>query len=92
MNRTPRRPKYSLMTSVMMKTTGHQSTPAVNESEPAWPNRLQPKGDRPSVASSAKILTPTNSAMIALATKNPVSTTKSRDVRPPSAVLMASGS
>ena len=34
MKRTPRRPKYSLMTSVMMKTTGHSRTPAVKLSEP----------------------------------------------------------
>ena len=92
MNRTPRRPKYSLMTSVMMNTIGQSSTPAVKDSEPVWPNRVQPKGSRPSVVSSAKILTPTNSAMIAFATKKPASTTKSREARGPGAALMDRGS
>ncbi len=71
--RTPRRPKYSLMTSVRMKTIGQISTPAVKLSDPDWPNRFQPNGGRPSVVSSAKILTPTNSATTALPTKNAVS-------------------
>ena len=35
MRRTPRTPKYSLMTSVMMNTTGQSITPAVKDSEPA---------------------------------------------------------
>lgn len=38
MNLTPRTPKYSLMMSVMMNTTGHSTTPVVNDSEPDCPN------------------------------------------------------
>ena len=54
------------MTSVIRKTNGHSSTPLVNDSEPLCPNRFQLNGVRPSVGSSAKIFTPTNSAIIAL--------------------------
>src|SRR5689334_17645672 len=61
----------------MMKTTGHSSTPAVKLSEPDWPNSFHSNGAMPSVVSSAKILTPMNSAISALQTKIPVSTTKS---------------
>ena len=82
--RTPRRPKYSLMTSVRMKTMGQMSTPAVKLSDPCWPNKSQPNGGRPSVFSSAKILTPTNSATTALPTKNAVSRMKRRVERAPS--------
>src|SRR5512139_680237 len=78
MSRTPRRPKYSLMTSVRMKTMGQISTPAVKLSEPTWPNRFQSSESMPIVGSSAKILTPTNSATTALPTKNAVSRMKSR--------------
>src|SRR5688572_18930333 len=81
MSRTPRTPKCSLMTSVMMKTTGQSITPAVKDSDPLLPNSRQSKGARPSVSSSAKILTPTNSAIRALVTKSPVSATNSRASR-----------
>ena len=66
MNRTPRTPKYSLMTSVMMNTIGHSITPAVNDSEPSGRTASSRSGAMPSVSSSAKILTPTNSATSAL--------------------------
>lgn len=66
MKRTPRLPKNSLMVSVMMNTTGHNKVPAVKLSEPVWPNRFQFNGAMPSVSSSAKILTPMNSANAAL--------------------------
>ncbi len=66
------------MTSVMMNTIGQISTPAVKLSEPCCPNRFQPNGGRPSVGSSAKIFTPTNSATIALPTKNAVSSMNRR--------------
>jgi hypothetical protein len=69
--RTPLRPKYSLMMSVITNTIGQSSTPAVKLSEPVCPNRFQSSGAMPSVSSSAKIFTPMNSAMIAFATKNP---------------------
>ena len=79
--RTPRTPKCSLMTSVMMNTIGHSITPAVKDSDPLCPNRRQSKGARPSVSSSAKILTPTNSAIRALVTKSPASAMNSRASR-----------
>ena len=91
MNRTPRRPKYSLMTSVITNTIGHSSTPAVKLSEPDWPNRFQPNGGSPSVGSSAKIFTPTNSAMMALAAKNAASTMNSRVDREASECAHAAG-
>src|SRR5512135_246541 len=78
MKRTPRRPKYSLTTSVITNTIGHSSTPAVKLRDPDCPNRFHPNGGKPSVVSSAKIFTPTNSAMIALAEKNAASTMNSR--------------
>ena len=81
MRRTPRTPKCSLMTSVMMNTTGQSITPAVKDSEPLCPNSRQSKGAMPSVSSSAKILTPTNSAISALVTKSPVSAMNSRASR-----------
>ena len=81
MRRTPRTPKCSLMTSVMMNTTGQSITPAVKDSDPLCPNSRQSKGARPSVSSSAKILTPTNSAISALVTKSPVSAMNSRASR-----------
>ena len=56
------------------------------------PEEAPAEGRLPSVVSSAKILTPTNSAMIAFATKKPASTTKSRAARPPRAGLMAGDS
>ncbi len=59
------------MTSVMMNTNGHTSTPAVKFSVPSMPNNDQLNGGAPSVASSAKILTPTNSPISALVRKNP---------------------
>ncbi len=71
MVRTPRTPKYSLMTSVITKTTGQISTPAVKLSDPLCPKRFQLKGAARAWSSSAKILTPTNSAISALARKNP---------------------
>ena len=76
------------MTSVMMKTIGQISTPAVKLSEPSCPNRFQPKGGRPSVVSSAKIFTPTNSATIALPTKNAVSSMNRRVERDESEAVM----
>ncbi len=91
MNRTPRRPKYSLMTSVMMNTIGQTRTPAVKLSDPCCPNRFQPNGGRPSVDSSAKIFTPTNSATIALPTKKAVNATKSRVGRESNEALTISG-
>ncbi len=73
MKRTPRRPKCSLMMSVMMNTIGQSITPAVKDSEPVWPNSRQSNGATPSESSSAKILTPTNSAISALVMKRPAS-------------------
>src|SRR5688572_18824335 len=81
MSRTPRTPKRSLMTSVMMKTTGHNITPAVKDREPLCPNNRQLNEATPSVSSSAKILTPMNSAIRALVMKSPVSAMKSRASR-----------
>jgi len=69
------------MMSVMMKTIGHSITPAVNDSEPLWPNRRQSNGASPSVSSSAKILTPTNSAISALVMNRPASAMNSRACR-----------
>ena len=46
---------------------GQTMVPAVKLSEPLWPNRLHCSGAMPSVSSSAKILTPMNSARIAFA-------------------------
>ena len=90
MSRTPRTPKCSLMTSVMMNTTGQSITPAVNDSEPLCPNRRQSNGAMPSVSSSAKILTPTNSAIRALVMKRPASARKRRASR--EATIAAAGS
>jgi hypothetical protein len=78
MKRTPRTPKYSLMMSVMMNTTGQSITPAVKDSEPDWPNRRQSNGGRPSVSSSAKIFTPMNSAMSAFVRNSPERTMNTR--------------
>jgi hypothetical protein len=61
-----------------MKMIGQSSTPAVKLNDPVWPNRLHPNGGRPSVVSSAKIFTPTNSATIALPTKKAVRPRNSR--------------
>ena len=79
--RTPRWPKNSLMMSVMMNTIGHSSVPAVKFSEPVCPNRFHSNGAMPSVSSSAKILTPMNSASTALTQKNAASTMNSRVAR-----------
>src|SRR6185436_4021776 len=87
MKRTPRTPKYSLMTSVKMNTNGHTSTPAVKLRVPSMPNSDQLNGCAPSVASSAKIFTPTNSPISALVRKNPDRKMNSRVARP-SMVLM----
>ena len=54
----------------MMNTIGHSSVPAVKLSEPVWPNRFHCNAAMPSVSSSAKILTPMNSASTALTQKN----------------------
>ena len=43
-SRTPRTPKYSLITSVMMNTNGQTSTPAVKLSVPSMPNSDQLNG------------------------------------------------
>ena len=69
------------MMSVITNTNGHNSTPAVNDSDPVCPNRFQFSGSTPSVPSSAKILTPMNSAISALATKNPDRIRNSRVAR-----------
>ena len=58
----------------MTNTTGQRITPAVKFRVPVWPNSDQLKGWSPSVVSTAKILMPTNSARIALATKMPART------------------
>lgn len=55
--------------SVIMKTTGHNKTPAERDKEPWCPNKFQFNGLRPTVGSKAKIFTPINSATIALHTK-----------------------
>ncbi|MBB6064776.1 hypothetical protein HNR76_001312 [Pseudoxanthomonas broegbernensis] len=81
MNFTPRRPKNSLMVSVMMNTTGHSRVPAVKLSEPVWPNRFHSSGRSPRVSSRAKILTPMNSASAALTQKNAASAMNSRTAR-----------
>src|SRR6185436_18887774 len=86
--RTPRTPKYSLITSVMMNTNGQTSTPAVKLSVPLMPNSDQLNGGAPSVASSAKIFTPTNSPISALVRKNPAREMNSRLARE-SVVLMS---
>ena len=54
---TIRRPKYSLMRSVITKTTGHNKTPAVKFISPTIPSFFQPNKSL-----SEKILTPINSA------------------------------
>ena len=59
------------MMSVMMNTNGHSSTPAVKFSVPLMPNNDQWNGSAPTLASSAKIFTPTNSPISALVRKNP---------------------
>src|SRR5688572_9298655 len=69
------------MTSVMMNTNGHTSTPAVKLSVPSMPNNDQLKGWAPMVASSAKILTPTNSPISALVRKKPARKMNSRLAR-----------
>src|SRR3954452_5473587 len=81
MRRTPRTPKYSLMTSVMMKTNGHTSTPAVKFSVPEIPKMDQLNGGAPSVASRAKIFTPTNSPISAFVRKNPAKKMNSEGAR-----------
>jgi hypothetical protein len=50
----------------MMNTNGHSKTPAVKFSVPPMPNSDQWNGAAPMLSSSAKILTPTNSAISAL--------------------------
>ena len=89
MKRTPRRPKYSLMMSVIRNTNGQSSTPLVNDNEPVCPNRFQSNVDMPSVGSSANIFTPTNSAISALQTRNAASTTNSRAARESSGAVSA---
>jgi len=79
--RTPRLPKYSLTVSVMMNTIGHSRVPAVKFSEPLWPNRFHCSGAMPMVSSSAKILTPMNSASTALTQKNAARPMNSRVAR-----------
>jgi hypothetical protein len=69
-NRTPFLPKYSLIMSVMINTTGHNKTPAVKLNE----RLLSPKNERligsmPINFSSENIFTPINSASRAFATK-----------------------
>ena len=59
------------MMSVMMNTNGHTITPAVKFSVPLMPNNDQLNGAAPTLASSAKILTPTNSPISALVRKKP---------------------
>ena len=78
MKRTPRLPKYSLTISVITNTIGHSRVPAVKFSEPVWPNRFHSSGAMPRVASSAKILTPMNSASTAVTQKNAARKTYSR--------------
>ena len=58
--------------------------PAVKLSEPVWPNRFHSSGAMPSVSSSAKILTPMNSASTALTQKNAARTMNRRVARSPS--------
>lgn len=65
-NRTPCFPKYSFITSVKIKTTGHNNTPAVKSRETVSPSRLHLKSENPSVSSNANIFTPMNSASKAL--------------------------
>jgi hypothetical protein len=70
MKRTPFRPKYSLIISVIIKTTGHSNTPAVKLNERlVSPKNERFKGGMPINFSREKILTPMNSARSALATK-----------------------
>ena len=68
---TPCLPKYSLIISVIRKTTGQSNTPAENCSAPSCPNRLMLNLGIPKVSSKANIFTPINSATSALAIKNP---------------------
>ena len=70
-NFTPFFPKYSLITSVMMNTTGQSKTPADSCKEHSEPKIFQFKGSIPMVSSKEKIFEPMNSATRALATKNP---------------------
>ena len=65
----------------MMNTIGQSTVPAVKLSVPPCPNRFQCSGAIPSVSSSAKILTPMNSASTALAQKNAASATNRRVAR-----------
>ena len=69
------------MVSVRMNTIGHSSVPAVKLSEPVCPNRFHSNGAMPMVSSSAKILTPMNSASTALTQKNAASAMKSFTAR-----------
>jgi hypothetical protein len=69
-NLTPFLPKYSFIISVMIKTTGHNKTPAVKLKE----RLLSPKKERligsmPSHFSRENIFIPMNSAKRAFATK-----------------------
>ena len=70
-NRTPLIPKYSLMMSVMIKTTGHITTPAVRLKLINSPNTVYENESNPKVFSNEKIFTPINSAIIAFETKKP---------------------
>ena len=57
--------------SVITKTTGHNSTPAVRlNPKPSTPKILKLKGVNPKVDSSEKIFPPINSATTALVIKN----------------------
>jgi hypothetical protein len=73
------------MTSVMMNTIGQSIVPSVNDNDPVWPKSRQSKGSMPSVSSSAKTLTPTNSAITAFVTKRLASATRRRASREASA-------
>src|SRR5688500_6344323 len=66
------------MISVMMKTTGHSTTPAVRLNEKFSPKNRRFTGSSPADSSSENILDPISSAMSALAIKKPASTRKSR--------------
>jgi hypothetical protein len=69
-NLTPRLPKYSLIISVIIKTTGHSNTPAVRLNDRFdSPKKERLTGEKPSHFSSENILTPINSARSALAIK-----------------------
>ena len=60
----------------MINTTGHNRTPAVRLKFNLFsPKKDKLAGPNPKVSSKENIFTPMNSAMIALAIKNPPSTT-----------------